>query len=98
MSLRLHNFQRYGQNLFYHYIYYQIIFTYVSKKADLTKAMLDNKYVIVLYLNVLPNLAEDTFENYVSIENEEQLLWYNSKDIVGQIRKSIAYIFILQSS
>ena len=60
----------------------------VYSHADIPKAILIKKFVFVLYVRVLPNLVEESFENYDPAASAQ---WYNDENVVGEIR----YIFLL---
>ena len=59
----------------------------VFSNADISKAMLQNQYVFVLFIKVLPDTVADSYDNFDE-NNEEKIRssWYNDKNILGQIR------------
>ena len=54
--------------------------------ADISKAMLLERFVFVLYINILPDITEDSFENYRETDQEtNNSNWYNNHILVGKI-------------
>ena len=58
-----------------------------SLKADISKAMLSERFVFVLSIRILPDLDEDTFSNFNELDWERiNKNWYNNLTAIGKIR------------
>ena len=55
--------------------------------ADISKAMLSKRFVFVLFINILPDVDKDNFENFNEKDyNYINQKWYNDIETVGKIR------------
>ena len=55
--------------------------------ADISKAILSERFVFVLYIRVIPNIKEDSYDNFDELDEESiNKNWYNNVTSVGQIR------------
>ena len=58
-----------------------------SLKADISKAMLSERFVFVLSIRILPDLDEDTFSKFNELDWERiNKNWYNNLTALGKIR------------
>ena len=58
--------------------------------ADISKAMLLNRFVFVLYLKILPDIEIENYDNFD--ETDEKTIndkWYNNISLVGKMRCSL---------
>ena len=52
--------------------------------ADIPKAILTEEFVFILFVNILPDLEIDNFDNYNPNHSDKK--WFNNLSIVGEIR------------